>query len=350
MIGCDDQVIEGETKIERVAGLCTEPNAETQPSSIAFAGISEVTNVTQTSVTLNWEHVAGLKQYNVISYTTTGRKFLKTVSAPKVATVIKNLTPDTEYRFLIRAMDEEGYIDSNTNIVSVRTSPWPTYLNQKSISFNGNQSINIGTSSDFQDGNKLSFSMWIKPDLTNVSSEVRLITFHSGANAGTALSLGLTKTKLVLNYRGLKNRLETFEKEVTLNDNSWHHIALSSNQNSIKVYVDGKSEAFIRAQVSAFGAHAAHLGAYTGFQKGFVGLMDEVTIYSSYVSNSEVRSLFADRANNDPRDFVDSKSLLSWYRMGDSNNDSGSNIDDITGSNNGSPLNITNANFVLLTP
>lgn len=350
MIGCEDQLIKGETKVERVENLCPETSPETEPSEVAFAGINEVTNITQTSVTLNWLHQSGLNHYNIISYSTTGRKLIKRVNAPKTKVVINNLTPDTEYQFLVRAMDEKGYIDANTNIVTVRTNPWPTYLNQKSISFNGNQSINIGASSNFKTSKNLSVAMWIKPDLTNVSSEVRLATFHSGPNAGTAVSLGITKTKIVFNYRDLTNQLNTFEKEVSLDDNSWHHIATTIDATSAKIYVDGQSIAIIRAQIVEFGAHAAHLGAYTGSQKGFVGLMDEVSIFSAYLSNSEVAALNSSKASQDPRDFVSSNKLLSWYRMGDSNDDSAANIDDITGANNGSPLNMTRANFVIRTP
>ena len=78
--------------------------------------------------------------------------------------------------------------------------------------------------------------------------------------------------------------------------------------------------------------------------------MDEVSIFSAYLSASEVAALNNSKASQDPRDFVSSNKLLSWYRMGDSNNDTATNIDDITGANNGSPLNMTRSNFVIRTP
>lgn len=347
---CNDKMIKGEKEIVTTPNLCTEPNPESEPSPIQFAGVQSITDVTQTSVKLNWVHVQDLKFYHVLSYSSTGRKIITTVNAPNNTAVIKNLTPDTVYRFLVRAIDEQGYLETNANIFTVRTAPWPNYINQKSISFNGNQSINIGASSNFKKGNNLSFSLWFKPDLQNVESEVRLINFHKGANAASALSVGIDKTKLTLTYTDSSNQVRVFTKDINFDDNSWHHIALTANKNSLKLYVNGTSIAFIRVQLSSFGTHAAHLGAYTGNQKGYVGLMDEVLISNAYLSPNNISDFYASRANQDPRDLISSQKIISWYRMGDSGNDGPQNLDDIIGPNNGAPLNMNSSNYVFSTP
>lgn len=348
--GCEDKIVKKDGDIIRRDNLCSDPSPETEPSQYMFEGIDSVSNVTQTSVQLNWNHIPGFKFYHVLSYTRTGRNILKTVEAPQKMALIKNLIPDTEYRFLVRAMDEHGFIDANANIITVRTSPWPNYLNQKSISFNGNQSINIGPSSNFKKTDKISLSFWIKADLSNVSDEVRLINFHKGANAASALSIGVNKTEIILTHTDAADQLKTFSKEVTFNDNSWHHIAFTSNKDSFKLYVDGQSIAFIRDAVKGFGAHAAHLGAYTGSQKGYVGLMDEVLISNVYLSAKNISALYSSRATHDPRDFISSNKIISWYRMGDSNIDGPQQIEDIIGTNTGFPLNMTSSNIVLVKP
>lgn len=347
---CNDQMIKGDKEIVRTPNLCTEPGNGSEPSQVEFDGIDSITDVTQTSVTLNWSHAPGLKYYHIISFSTTDRKVIKTVEAPSRNVLIKNLTPDTEYRFLVRAMDDQGYIDNNSNIVFVKTSPWPTYLNQKSISFNGNQSINIGASSNFKIGDNLSFSIWIKPDLRNVSDEVKIITFHKDANAGSALSLGIDKSSIFLTYTDSTNLTKTYTAATCLGDNSWHHVAITSKKNLVKVFLNGRSIATLRVQLANFGSHAAHLGAYTGNQKGYVGLMDEVLISKVYLSNKNISDLYNSKAAQDPRDFISSNKITSWYRMGDSTNDSARGIEDIIGTNSGAPLNMNSSNFVQVTP
>ena len=118
----------------------------------------------------------------------------------------------------------------------------------------------------------------------------------------------------------------------------------------MKLYVDGVSIAFIKEDIIAFGTHGAHLGAYTGIQKGYVGLMDEVSIFNSQLSNKNVKSIFISRASQDPRDLVPGRKTISWYRMGDDSSDNSTNIKDVVGTNNGSPLNMSNQNFISEAP
>lgn len=352
--GCEDQVIKGENEVVRTPSICPAFPEENEPSSVNFAGISEITDTTPTSVKISWDHIEGIHSYNVIMYTQNSREIIKTVNAPKANAVIKNLTPDTEYRFLVRALDTRGFIDSNLNIVTVRTKGWPNFRNQFSVSFNGNQSVNIGPSSNYgavkDPQRKLSVSMWIKPDLSNVTNEVRLLTFHEGANPGTALSIGLTPSQLVLSYRDKVGVLKTFEKEVSLGDNRWHHVAMTAKNSLMKLFVDGKLLITLRQGNILFGAHAAYLGSYTGIQKGYVGLMDEVSIYGSQLSRDDVLALYSSRASQDPRDIILGKELISWYQMGDDQADSFSNIEDIVGNNNGTPMNMSSTNFIQITP
>lgn len=348
LLSCEESSQEKEIIVRQ--NICNEIIPETSASSLPFSGITKISNTAQTSITIHWKHMEGLKFYHIISYNNLGRKILKSVPAPQTSITLKNLIPDSEYKFLVRAIDESGFIDKNKNIIKIKTKPWPHYLNQKSTYFDTKQSINLGPSQNFIKEKTGTISLWIKPNFAKLEKDSRIITLHQGANAGESLSLALGPKRMHLIYTNKKGKVKKAKFEVNLDDNNWHHIGLVIQKGIIQTYLDEQEIIRLENFDLTFGSHAAHLGSYTANQKGFSGYIDEVLFLNVPLSADQISLLYQDKASSDPRALIRLAQLSSWYRMGDSIKDNQLNIEDITGDNNGTPLDMTSSNFIIVTP
>ncbi len=330
--------------------ICEQSLPETSASKLPFSGISKISDTAQTSITIHWKHIEGFELYHVISYNKTGRKILKSVAAPNSSITLKNLVPDSEYEFLVRAMDKSGFIEKNSRTIKIKTKPWPRYINQKSVSFQAEQSINLGPSRNFIKKHTASFSFWLKPNFSNLQKDSRLITLHEGPNAKASLSLALGSERISLIYLNSKGKTKKVKHKINLEDNHWHHLVLTIKPELIKVYLDEIEIISLENQKIKLGSHAAHLGAFTADQKSFSGYIDEVIFLNMALNPLQISQLYKDRAQTDPRNLIAPEHFNSWYRMGDSAGDDHLNIEDMIGDNNGTPFQMTPENLVIVTP
>ncbi len=89
-------------------------------AALAFAGATSVTNVTTSSMQINWTHIGGASSYKVYLSSDLNTS-LYTVTAPTNYFVVTGLTPNTGYSYVVRSVDSNGGEDSNTNAVSGTT-------------------------------------------------------------------------------------------------------------------------------------------------------------------------------------------------------------------------------------
>lgn len=94
----------------------------TPGSSLSFAGIDSIDNVSGVSARLNWTNVTGAQLYQIFNVTTGTPVWIANVTAPATSYTVTGLTPTSTYKFRVRLMDSQGLTDSNTNDKSITTA------------------------------------------------------------------------------------------------------------------------------------------------------------------------------------------------------------------------------------
>ena len=117
-------------------------------------------------------------------------------------------------------------------------------------------------------------------------------------------------------------------------DNQWHHLVATSTGDMESLYLNGDliASANLQAMSSTVAnnlsiGNAGYVPAYP-----FDGLIDEVAIFRSALSASDITAIY----NNGVPAELASYSPAGWWRMGDDNNGAGSTITDLgSGGNDG---------------
>lgn len=319
-------------------------------SSIIFKGIDQIVDVKQKEIKVLWTPVQGAGSYQVFFITETGIELQQTYNHPKNNAVIRNLEPDTEYQILVRMMDIEGKIDINDNRLSARTNLLPDYNNNKSVLFSGSQGISLAPSNQMITNGFVTLSLWFKTSTKQEGSEARLISLHSDVTASTVLAIGLEDTNLFALYKNSNNEILRMNFEFSYDDGVWHHIALTYNHTWYTMYIDGTRVKSAKDSNLGYGEHPVSIGSYSGMQKSFTGLIDEVSIWSSALGKKDIQSIYNNGSPIDLKQHIRVPALQAWYRLGDDENDSVFSIQDQMNQFHGTPIGIRDSDFVIDTP
>ena len=130
-LGCDDKITESETQVVDRPTACPSPNPELEASEYLFAGIQSVDSINRTSAVVTWESNSNFENYFVISVGSVDRKIIGTASSGDTELTIRGLTPNTNYRLLVRAIDRKGFMEPNDKTISFTTLPWPKFFKPK---------------------------------------------------------------------------------------------------------------------------------------------------------------------------------------------------------------------------
>ena len=95
-------------------------------NEITFHGIDSVSDVTTSTVTLHWTHVSPTVAYRIFNSTSGSLVFVASVSAPSSSYNVTGLSPNTIYRFRVKAQNASGLLDTNTKDFEFSTSALPT--------------------------------------------------------------------------------------------------------------------------------------------------------------------------------------------------------------------------------
>ncbi len=343
-ISCEDKVSEPSTEVVDRPTACPSIDPELERSAYEFDGILNITSIKRTSAVVSWQASENFNQYHIISLASSGRNIIATAGANDTEVTLSGLTPDTEYTLMVRAMDNRGFLEANTKKQSFKTLPWPNFSNLKSLRLNGAQSILLPESNQFNLSSDFSFTGWFKK--ADEAKDERIFTFHKGVKASSALSLGLKKEKLYLTYREQSGQIRDFNYNYDYHDNIWHQFAFTYDQSFLKLYIDGVLVFSIKDKLEGItGKFRAHIGAYAGTQKAFVGSVDEFSFFQQALNLAEVEELYLNAKAYDLRDHSQAASLLNWYRFGDGSLDDENRIEDVISGKNGFPLNINLSDF-----
>ena len=215
-----------------------------------------------------------------------------------------------------------------TNLTGAGTTP--SYQNEYSFKLDGvddyidcglNANLSFGnTSSDFP----FTFSMWVKvDDLSTGHTLVERGDYSTTNNREQIFYIGSDGAIYNLIYSNGQSLNRRGRKTSTgiISPNTWHHIAWTYDgqggtnaSNGIKIYLDGTRVDNANNQKNSY---VAMKNTNTPFKIGeFInGNMDEVSVFNSELSASDVTTIYNSGIPNNLNDL--STPPLSWWRMGE---------------------------------
>jgi hypothetical protein len=215
-----------------------------------------------------------------------------------------------------------------------------------SLSFDGvDNFVNLGSSADFDSLSEFTISAWIKPDSF---SGYPMILAKTNATVGKAFQLYIdessSKPTLTVNFSSSASSTDTISTGV------WTHIAVTwtSGTGAVAFYVNGSASGTATGSTSiTANTDDCCIGAKPSgseFSNFFNGIMDEVSFFNSALSASDITAIYNSGVPTD----LTSYSPVSWWRMGDAEDGSGTTITDQgSGGNDGT---INGATFSTDTP
>jgi len=209
-----------------------------------------------------------------------------------------------------------------------------------SLSFDGSDdSFAFAGSQDIQLDQTYTACSWFKVNsITSTSSPRGLITWGS-ASAGRGRGLYITGSKVgSFGYQALYN----LDSISTISTGVWYHVAATYDGTTLKLYVNGTLDSTRTLNLPSFTYTMTHIGelyySQSNTYRHFDGSMDELALFNTALSASDVSSLAASRGAHIVNDL--SLSPVAYYRMGedDSLTDGQTGISEITdASGNGNP-------------
>ncbi len=195
----------------------------------------------------------------------------------------------------------------------------------------------IDTNSNFQStlNSGFSFSLWGK--LSATGSNQGLIGAENSSYSDRFACFVNTSNRVKFYYTSNNQAISSLEDSSGTTLTSWFHVVGTVEQNGsnvdLKLYVNGsqKDTNSGTSTLSNFGTTNTPADLFLGgrnyagsLQLPFNGYIDEAALIPSVLSSSDVTSIYN---SGIPAD-ITSYSPASWWRMGDNNNATGSNIPD----------------------
>jgi hypothetical protein len=232
-----------------------------------------------------------------------------------------------------------------------------SYQNQYSLALDGtNDYVEVADSDDFSFGNgstnsAFSYSFWVRVERTNAfqhlvskgssSNSEYLIQFSSGGYGFSANCIFFAL------YPGSTSGAVVVSPANSISADTWYHVVCTAdgtgNRSGMKIYIDGVSQTLTASGQSSitmdnytdplrFGARSSNTTPNSYLQ----GKMDEISLFNSELSSSNVTSIY----NSGAPDDLSSLSPVGWWRMGEDDSGTGTTITDQgSGSNDGTLTN-----------
>ncbi len=203
-----------------------------------------------------------------------------------------------------------------------------SFASTNSFTFDGNNDyVDMGNVLNFDRLDPFTMSAWVKSN-TNASSGMILSKQETSVNFRGYMFYISSSNELKFSLRRQNqtyNRLQVTSTDlVTLG--SWHNVVCtydgSSTEAGFKFYIDGQ-DAGSNGSGSTLGGGSSlattiplQIGARNSQYNFFDGNIDEVAIFNSELSSSDITTIYNNGVPND----ISSLSPLSWWRMGEEAN------------------------------
>jgi len=198
----------------------------------------------------------------------------------------------------------------------------PAFTNQYSVSFDGTDDyMSIGTVSELNGSiSAVTLSAWFNFSGTYHTDKNLVL---SGGSSGSDRFYFQQLSATQLRY-GSSSGFVNFTIP-TVSASTWYHMAIVHNGTSASAYFNGSPSSSNPQTVTAPTANygtAFKVGAYYTGSAVFGGLLDEVSVFDSALSASNITSIYNSGVPND----ISSLSPVGWWRMGDNDGGTGTTI------------------------
>ncbi|MFA6340712.1 MAG: LamG-like jellyroll fold domain-containing protein [Candidatus Paceibacterota bacterium] len=186
--------------------------------------------------------------------------------------------------------DTSGMGNNGSTTTAPTYSSAGGYNNKGAYSFDGNDDyIFLGTDLEVS-ASAITVSAWIKPSIAQRGSIV-------SKNGPFALEYSLTSQRMT-GWVFINSTWYGVTNSTNLSLNTWYQTTLTYDGSNVKIYVNGNLEGTTAIAGSIINNYAAgvYIGgsAQLGFNYFFGGLIDNVRIYTSALSSSDVEKLYAE--------------------------------------------------------
>jgi len=233
-------------------------------------------------------------------------------------------------------------------------------FNTRSILFDGTDDyVTVADANNLSFGNgttdsPFSISFWTKIAPTSQLTNVFLGKDSGSTNREYAIGMfgGSRKIRFFIKNQGGNNQ-QSIDSTNTIADNTWYHIVVtydgrggSNAADGMTIYIDGNAEVstnVIKQTYTAMNNTSADftIGKYNAAFSIIEADFDEVAVFNSKLSTSDVTSIYNSGVPND----ISNLNPISWWRMGDGDTYP-TLIDRGSGNNNGTMTNMTTTSIV----
>lgn len=222
----------------------------------------------------------------------------------------------------------------------------PPFTNLYSTEYDGvDDFVDMGDVLDFERTDAFSISLWFKRTRSGVSEFLIAKQESSGNFRGYTVLLPSDDNKITFL---LRHSLAGYGRLIVdgttaITDTNWHHAVVtydgSSSTSGVKIYLDGSDDTgAVQGTLSATTVNSIpfQIGARNGGNE-FSGNIDEVAVFNSELSASDVTAIYNSGTPNNLNDL--STPPLSWWRFEEGSGTTAA--DSGTGGNTGTLVNGT---------
>lgn len=124
LVGCEDKIIQGVND----GSVIGQGNVESCSAGTVFGGVDGISNIKDSSVVINWIELPGSLGYSVFQKTAGNNlKLVETIASGNSSYKVSNLTPLSEYSFMVKSIDQDGLNDCNKKLSTVTTLTKETF-------------------------------------------------------------------------------------------------------------------------------------------------------------------------------------------------------------------------------
>lgn len=227
----------------------------------------------------------------------------------------------------------------NTRSQAVGSGP---FINRYSVELEGgSEYLDVGNYSDYNFGSggtdsAFSVSAWL--NMTDATDFV-VAGKDDGSGSNRQYTIRFVGGKMHFYLLGGGYIGRSVSTTATSDELSWIHVAFtydgSKSETGIKIYRNGTRVDDTSYSGGSYAGMSATSASFTIGKQGTIysrGLMDEVAVFNSEISSSDITSIYNEGTPND----ISSLEPVSWWRMGDSNSGVGTTVTDVgSGGNDG---------------
>ena len=159
------------------------------------------------------------------------------------------------------------------------------------LSFDGDGDyVQLPASNIILNTSTFTIEAWFKTSVNHPAyggTEGRIVNLARDAAGFSAVALYVEENNIAVCYR-TTTKFKHLKHAVNYHDDVWHHIAVTRDASTYKLYYDGSLVASQADTFYGFGTSAAYFGTFNSSGRFFNGLIDEVRIWNTALTPSMI--------------------------------------------------------------